>query len=197
MCKKVTKNLSHKHAVRRMFSGPLCKWISKVTVIRPYDVIQLDFDRGQVQGWVGSQLRLRLRLLEAGLFAKILAFRPVSASQHSKGVGFGLVSASLNAVFDGFGLGFGFVICFYGRFRLRFRLLGILCLASTVQSMLYKTFIHKLRFDFHLLQATLFASIRSSRNLCLFSSRLEPPAVADAANSSARHRREGAVGLQL
>ena len=49
----------------------------------------------QEQGWVGS--RLRLRLPEAGLFAKMLASRPASASKHSKVVGFGL--------------GFGFLKC--------------------------------------------------------------------------------------
>ena len=37
------------------------------------------------QGWVGS----RLRLPEAGLFAKMLASRPASASEHLKVVSFG------------------------------------------------------------------------------------------------------------
>ena len=72
------------------------------------------------QGWVGGRLRLRPRLLEAGLFAKMLAFRPPSASKHSTVVGFRLGFGSLNIVFDGFGFGFGIVIFFSARFGLCF-----------------------------------------------------------------------------
>ena len=68
------------------------------------------------QGWVGSRLRLRLRLPEAGLFAKILASRPASASKHSKAVGFGL--------------GFGFLKCCFRWIRLRLRNIVFLRLAS-------------------------------------------------------------------
>ena len=104
-------------------------------------------------------------------------------------------SASLNAVFDGFG--FGFVIFFTAEFGFGFGFPELCALLSLFNSRFDKAFIHKLRFASVYLQATLFPSIRSSRNLCLFSSRLETLAAADAANSSARHRRIGAVGLQL
>ena len=48
-------------------------------------VVWLAFKESRHQGWVGS----RLRLQEAGLFAKVLASRPASASRHSNVVGFG------------------------------------------------------------------------------------------------------------
>ena len=96
----------------------------------------------QDQGWVGSRLRLWLRLPEAGLFAKILTSRPASTSKHSK-VG-------------GFGLGLGFLKCCFSciRFLLRNILtaglgfgLGFLkCCARLPRfnRLFDKTFIHKL-----------------------------------------------------
>ena len=38
---EVTKDISHKHAVRHMFSGSLCT--TMVITIRLYDVIKVDF----------------------------------------------------------------------------------------------------------------------------------------------------------
>ena len=85
------------------------------------------------QGWAGSQLWLRLP--EAELFAKMLAYWPdrLRLPGIEKLFASASASASLQAVFDEFGLGFGFVIFFYGRLRIRFRLSRILCLASAFQ----------------------------------------------------------------
>ena len=68
--------------------------------------------RYRYQGWVGSRFRLRPRLPEAGLFAKMLASRPASASKHSKVAGFGHGFGFLKCRFDGVCFGFGFVIIF-------------------------------------------------------------------------------------
>ena len=59
---------------------------------------KLRFHSNFVLSRVGLESRLRFRLPEAELFAKILASKPASASNHSKVVSFGL--------------GFGFVMYF-------------------------------------------------------------------------------------
>ena len=42
---KVTKNKSHKHSVRHMFSGSFGTYISIVMIILPYDVIQVHISK--------------------------------------------------------------------------------------------------------------------------------------------------------
>ena len=71
--------------------------------------------------------------------------------------------ASLNAVFDGFSFGFGFVIFFMAGFSF----LEFCIWLPRFNRRFDKTFIHKPRLDFYLSVGTLFASIRSSRHLCL------------------------------
>ena len=107
-------------------------------------------------------------------------------------------SASLNAVFDGFGLGFAFVMFFTVGFDYGFSFPEFSFWLPWFNRRFDKTFIHKLCFDFYLPAGNPFsppsARRASRRNLCLLSSHLEHPAAADAANSSARHWCAGAIG---
>ena len=90
-----------------------------------------DVSIGMDQSWVES--RLRLRLPEARLFAKMPVSRPASASQHSKVVGFGLGFVIFLTAGFGFGFGFPESCVWLPRFNRRFD----------------KTFFHKLLFDLY------------------------------------------------
>ena len=56
-----------------------------------WESVQRTTDAFSRQGCVGSQLRLRLRDPEAGLFSRMLASRQASASKYSKVVDLGLL----------------------------------------------------------------------------------------------------------
>ena len=77
-------------------------------------------------------------------------------------------SASLNAVFDGFDLGFGFVICFTAGFGLGFGFPEYCVWLPRFNRRFDKTLIYKRRFDFYLPAGALMASIRSSPHLYPF-----------------------------
>ena len=113
-------------------------------------------------------LRLRLRLPEARLFAKMQTSRLLRLPSIHNSLASASASASSNAIFDGFSLGFGFVIF------LRLASASV----STSQNfesgfrgsigVLIKPTITNFVSIYIYLQVTLFASIRSSRSLRLF-----------------------------
>ena len=105
----------------------------------------------------GIESRSRLRLPEAGLFAKMLQ---LPGWLWPPGIQTFFVSApasaSLNPVLNGFGFGIGFVKLFSAGFWLGFSFPEFLAWVPRFNGRFDKTSIHKLRFDLYLPVGDLF-----------------------------------------